>query len=171
MQYLQQVGFLILAAYSIWLFAKNMKQIKRNILLGRDENLNDNPSLRWRNVILLALGQKKMFRNPTVAIIHLIIYAGFIIINIEVLEIVLDGILGTHRLFLSPLGNCYSFIINFFEMVVRPSICKVYDPDETPERSMANEFAPDVTLFFCSNITRQATSTIRIVILSFCSVW
>ena len=117
MQYLQQVGFLILAVYSIWLFAKNMKQIKRNILLGRDENLNDNPSLRWRNVILLALGQKKMFRNPTVAIMHLIIYAGFIIINIEVLEIVLDGILGTHRLFLSPLGNCYSFIINFFEIL------------------------------------------------------
>ena len=83
--------------------------------MGKDENLSDQPKIRWKNVLLLALGQKKMFRNPLVAIMHLIIYAGFIIINIEVLEIVLDGLLGTHRLFLSSLGTFYTFLINCFE--------------------------------------------------------
>ena len=114
MQYIQQGAFLILTIYAIWLFSKNMLQIKRNILLGKDEDLSDNSGIRWKNVVLLALGQKKMFRNPTVAIMHLIIYAGFIIINVEVLEIILDGILGTHRLFLDPLGRFYYFLINFF---------------------------------------------------------
>ncbi|MBU3713799.1 MAG: (Fe-S)-binding protein [Ferruginibacter sp.] len=117
MQYIQQAAFLILAAYSVWLFRTNILQIKRNILLGRDEDLSDQASLRWKNVILLALGQKKMFRNPTVAIMHFIIYAGFIIINVEVLEILLDGILGTHRLFFEPLGGFYTFLIDFFEIL------------------------------------------------------
>ena len=103
-------------------------QIKRNILLGRDEDLSDQSSLRWRNVILLALGQKKMFRNLTVAIMHLIIYAGFIIINIEVLEIVLDGIFGKHRIFFGTLGGFYSFLINFFEIlaVAVIAVCVVF---------------------------------------------
>ncbi len=117
MPYIQQAGFLLLAVYSTWLFSRNMMQIKRNILLGKDEDLTDQSNLRWKNVILLALGQKKMFRNPTVAIMHLIIYAGFIIINVEVLEIVLDGVLGTHRIFLQPLGFFYSYLINFFELL------------------------------------------------------
>lgn len=115
MHYLQQAAFVILAGFAIWLFSKNIIQIRRNILLGKDENLTDNSGLRWKNLLLLAFGQKKMFRNPLVAVMHFIIYAGFIIINIEVLEIVLDGILGTHRLFLSPLGGFYHFVINFFE--------------------------------------------------------
>ena len=115
MHYLQQAAFIILAGFAIWLFSKNIMQIRRNILLGKDENLTDNSGLRWKNLLLLAFGQKKMFRNPLVAIMHFIIYAGFIIINIEVLEIVLDGLLGTHRLFLSPLGSFYHFVINFFE--------------------------------------------------------
>jgi heterodisulfide reductase subunit C len=117
MQYIQQAAFLILAAYSIWLFRSNILQIKKNIFLGREEDLSDQSSLRWRNVVLLALGQKKMFRNPTVAIMHFIIYAGFIIINIEVLEIILDGITGWHRIFLTPLGSLYSLLINFFELL------------------------------------------------------
>jgi heterodisulfide reductase subunit C len=117
MQYIQQAAFLILATYAIWLFSKNILQIKKNIFLGKPEDLSDNPNFRWRNVILLALGQKKMFRNRTVAIMHLIIYAGFIIINVEVLEIILDGMLGTHRLFFEPLGNFYAFLINFFEIL------------------------------------------------------
>ena len=65
--------------------------------------ISDNKQ-RWKNVLLLAFGQKKMFRNPLVAVMHFVIYAGFIIINIEVLEIVLDGIFGTHRLFAEPLA-------------------------------------------------------------------
>ena len=92
-------------------------QIRRNILLGKDEDLSDNKPLRWKNLALLALGQKKMFRNPLVAVMHLVIYAGFIIINIEVLEIILDGIFGTHRLFLPLLGGFYTFLINFFEIL------------------------------------------------------
>jgi len=117
MQYLQQIAFLILAGYSIWLFSRNILQIKKNIFIGKDEDLSDNAPLRWENVLLLAFGQKKMFRNTPVAIMHFIIYAGFIIINIEVLEIVLDGILGTHRVFLGTLGSFYHFIINFFEIL------------------------------------------------------
>ncbi|WP_204322516.1 hypothetical protein, partial [Streptococcus pneumoniae] len=89
------------------LFSKKAGEIRRNILLGKDEDLSDNPAIRWRNLVLLALGQKKMFNNPLVAVMHLIIYAGFIIINIEVLEIVLDGLLGTHRLFAPYLGGLY----------------------------------------------------------------
>ena len=104
MAYIQQIEFLVLLVIAITLFSKNIGQIKKNIFLGKDEDLSDNPSARWKNVVLLALGQKKMFRNPFVAVMHLIIYAGFIIINIEVLEIVLDGLLGTHRLFENPLG-------------------------------------------------------------------
>lgn len=93
----QQVLFIIAAALAVFLFAKKIKQIRRNILLGKQENFNDNGPLRWKNVLLLAFGQKKMFRNPLVAVMHFVIYAGFIIINIEVLEIFLDGIAGKHR--------------------------------------------------------------------------
>ncbi len=117
MQIAQQILFVLLAISATWLFAKNIGAIRRNILLGREENFTDNPSLRWKNLLLLAFGQKKMFRNPLVALMHFVIYAGFIIINIEVLEIILDGILGTHRLFLPYLGGFYTFLINFFEML------------------------------------------------------
>ena len=85
--------------------------------MGRDETLSDNSSERWKNLLLLAFGQKKMFRNPLVAVMHFFVYAGFIIINIEVLEIVLDGITGKHRLFAAPLGGFYSFLINAFEVL------------------------------------------------------
>ena len=117
MDILQQVFFIIVAGFAIWLFAKNIGRIRRNILLGKDENLTDNKPQRRRNLLLLAFGQKKMFRNPLVAVMHFVIYAGFIIINIEVLEIVLDGLLGTHRIFLSPLGGFYVFVIDFFEIL------------------------------------------------------
>ena len=117
MQIIQQILFIALTAFAVWLFAKNIGIIRRNIFLGKAENLTDNPSKRWRNLFILALGQKKMFRNPLVAVMHLIIYAGFIIINVEVLEIVLDGMLGTHRLFLPYIGSLYTFLLNFFEIL------------------------------------------------------
>ncbi|CAN5897216.1 (Fe-S)-binding protein [soil metagenome] len=117
MQYVPQAAFILLAGFASWLFTKNILQIRKNIFLGKDEDLTDNSSQRWKNLLLLALGQKKMFRNPTVAIMHFIIYAGFIIINVEVLEIGLDGIFGTHRMFLGPLGGFYGFVINFFEIL------------------------------------------------------
>src|SRR3954452_10725507 len=112
MYILQQILFVLLAGTAIWLFSKKISQIRRNILLGKDENYKNNPGERWKNVLLLALGQKKMFKYPLVALMHLVIYAGFIIINIEVLEIVLDGIFGTHRMFAAPLGGLYGFLIN-----------------------------------------------------------
>ncbi len=117
MQLAQQIIFILLSVVSIWLFAKKVKEIRRNIKLGRDEEINDNRSQRWKNVLLLAFGQKKMFRNPLVAVMHFFVYAGFIIINIEVLEIVLDGILGKHRIFSTPLPGLYSFLINAFEVL------------------------------------------------------
>jgi len=110
-----QILFILIVAIAIWLFAKKAAAIRRNILLGREETINDHKPQRWKNLLLLALGQKKMFRNPLVALMHFIIYAGFIIINLEVLEIVLDGILGTHRLFAEPLGLLYPVLINAFE--------------------------------------------------------
>jgi ferredoxin len=117
MEYLQQALFIILAGIAIWFFSKKVKEIRRNILLGRDADFSDRSGERWKNVFLLAFGQKKMFKKPLVALLHFAIYAGFIIINIEVLEIVLDGILGTHRLFLPMLGSFYTFLINSFEIL------------------------------------------------------
>ena len=117
MHIIQQILFVAFAGFAIWLFAKNIGIIRRNIFLGKAEDLNNNSPLRWKNLMLLAFGQKKMFRNPLVAVMHFIIYAGFIIINLEVLEIVLDGILGTHRLFLPYIGSLYTFLINFFEIL------------------------------------------------------
>lgn len=117
MQILPQILFVLLVTFSVWLFTKKVKEIRRNILLGVDENLSDRPAERWKNLLLLALGQKKMFRYPLVAFMHFIIYAGFIIINVEVLEIVLDGVFGTHRMFAGTLGGLYSFLINFFEIL------------------------------------------------------
>ena len=112
-----QVLFLLLTALSVYLFAKKASEIKRNIFLGKDDLQNDQPSLRWNNLFMLALGQKKMFKNPLVAVMHLVVYAGFIIINIEVIEIVLDGLMGTHRLFANPLGGFYTFLIDSFEIL------------------------------------------------------
>ncbi len=117
MQILQQILFLILAATAGILFYRKVVQIKHNIFLGRTETISDNPSQRWKNVLLLAFGQKKMFQNPLVGVLHFFVYAGFIIINIEVLEIVLDGILGTHRIFAGLLGGFYDFLINSFEIL------------------------------------------------------
>src|SRR5215510_12984346 len=117
MQIAQQILFILISIAAIWLFSKKVKEIIRNIKLGRDEKVEHNPSQRWKNVLLLAFGQKKMFRNPLVALLHFFVYAGFIIINIEVLEIVLDGVFGTHRLFAKLLGGLYTFLINAFEIL------------------------------------------------------
>ena len=117
MPVVQQILFVLVAGVAIWLFTKKVMSIRRNILLGRDEDYSDHSAERWKNVFLLAFGQKKMFRNPLVAILHLMIYVGFVIINLEVLEIFLDGVFGTHRLFARPLGNAYIWLINGFEFL------------------------------------------------------
>jgi heterodisulfide reductase subunit C len=117
MQILQQILFILLTGGAIFLFSIKAKQIYRNINLGRDEDLSYSPAERWKNLLLLALGQKKMFRYPLAGIMHFFIYAGFIIINIEVLEIVLDGVFGTHRMFAVTMGGFYTFLIDFFEIL------------------------------------------------------
>jgi heterodisulfide reductase subunit C len=117
MQIVQQIAFILISGFAIGLFTIHIRQIIRNIQLGRKEKINGNPAQRWKNVLLLAFGQKKMFRNPLVAILHFFVYAGFLIINIEMLEIVLDGILGTHRLFAAPLSGIYHFLIHSFEFL------------------------------------------------------
>ena len=116
MQIVQQILFILLFLAAVWLFAKKVKFISRNIKLGRDEEFAPHPD-RWKNVLLIAFGQKRMFDKPLVALLHFAVYAGFVIINIEILEIILDGIFGTHRLFAPYLGNFYTFVINFFEVL------------------------------------------------------
>lgn len=117
MQIIQQIVFLVITAAAGWLFVKKILEIRRNILLGKDEDLSDRSSERWRNVLLNAFGQKKMFKNPMVAILHFFVYVGFIIINIEIIEIILDGITGHHRLFASSLGGLYTVLIGVFEIL------------------------------------------------------
>jgi heterodisulfide reductase subunit C len=114
-QILEPLIFIALTIIAIGFVFKRGKIISKTIRLGRDEKLKGPKSARWKNVFLLALGQQKMFRKPGVAILHLIVYAGFIIINIEIIEIILDGILGQHRLFAPLLGAVYPVLINSFE--------------------------------------------------------
>ena len=116
MQVAQQILFILLFIAAVWVFARKVKFISRNIKLGRDEEFLAHPD-RWKNVLLIAFGQKRMFDKPLVALLHFAVYVGFIIINIEILEIILDGIFGTHRLFAPYLGSLYTFIINFFEVL------------------------------------------------------
>lgn len=111
---ISQIIFALLFFVAVAFFTFNVKKIIRNIRLGREEKRNDRPAERWRNVLLVALGQKKMFKRPIPALLHLFVYAGFIIINIEMLEIVIDGLFGTHRVFVW-MGAFYSFLIATFE--------------------------------------------------------
>ncbi|MDG1475681.1 MAG: (Fe-S)-binding protein [Vicingaceae bacterium] len=110
------IVFIALIVVAAGLFAKNVKTIIRNIKLGKDLDRNDRKGERLNLMARVAMGQSKMQARPVVGILHFIVYAGFIIINIEVLEIVLDGILGTHRLF-SPLGSLYTVLISTFEIL------------------------------------------------------
>jgi len=116
MQLVQQILFVLLAIAAIWIFTRKVKFISRNIKLGRDEEFKPHPE-RWKNVLLMAFGQKRMFDKPLVALLHFAVYAGFVIINVEILEIILDGIFGTHRLFAPYLGSVYTFVIDFFEVL------------------------------------------------------
>ncbi len=118
MQYISNVLFAIVLIIGIGFFAMNIKKLLRNIKLGKGINRTDNSSLRWKNMAKIALGQSKMVRRPISGALHVIVYVGFIIINIEVLEIIIDGLFGTHRLFQSFLGaSIYGFLIGTFEIL------------------------------------------------------
>jgi ferredoxin len=117
MNYISQILFLLSLIAVIYFFSKRTTRIRKNIQLGKAEDRSDNPAERFKIMALISLGQKKMFDKPIVAIMHLIIYLGFIIINIEILEIVFDGLLGTHRIFAPFLGGFYPVLISIFEFL------------------------------------------------------
>lgn len=112
---LEQIIFISLLIATIGLFLKNILKIRSNILLGKKLKINDQKGKRFKNVLLLAFGQKKMFKRPLLGLLHLLVYLGFFIVNIELLEIVIDGIIGSHRIFEPYLGELYVPIINVFE--------------------------------------------------------
>jgi heterodisulfide reductase subunit C len=117
MSYLDNILFAIVLFVGAGYFAINVKKIIRNIKLGKDINRSDNPSERWKNMALIALGQKKMFTRPVPAILHFVLYTAFIITQIELLEILIDGFFGTHRFFKPSLGGFYTFLISFIEIL------------------------------------------------------
>ena len=116
MSFLDNIFFAILIAVGFGYFAMNVKKLIRNINLGKDVNRKDNPSARWKNMAMIALGQSKMVKRPVAGFLHIIVYVGFVIINIELLEIIIDGLFGTHRVF-APLGTLYDILIGSFEIL------------------------------------------------------
>lgn len=117
LELLPNVLFVVLLAIAVGLFAKNVRKINRNIQLGRTIDRNDRSNERWANMARIALGQSKMVKRPIAGILHIVVYIGFILINIELLEIVVDGILGTHRIFAPYLGGFYNVLIGSFEIL------------------------------------------------------
>ena len=113
---ISSIIFIILLASGAFLFYKNVAKIRRNVLLGKEINRSDNSGERWKLMSLVAIGQSKMIVRPTAAIMHILVYVGFVIINIEVIEIMIDGIFGTHRV-LSFAGPLYDFLIGSFEFL------------------------------------------------------
>ncbi|MDG1329343.1 MAG: (Fe-S)-binding protein [Flavobacteriaceae bacterium] len=116
MQYIPNILFLILLLVGSGFFIKNSKKIIRNIKLGYKGNDLDHKKERWTNVFRIALGQSKMVVRPIAGILHVVVYVGFVIINIEVLEIIIDGLFGTHRIF-SSIGTLYNILIASFELL------------------------------------------------------
>jgi len=113
---IENLIFLIIFSIAIFLFYRNFKKIFRNIQLGRGGVQSHDKKERWKRVFFIAFGQSKMFDKPIVAFLHLIVYLGFIIINIEIIEIIIDGLFGTHRI-LSFFGDFYNFLIGSFEIL------------------------------------------------------
>ncbi|MGK0174425.1 MAG: heterodisulfide reductase subunit C [Ulvibacter sp.] len=116
MYYLPNILFLIALVVGVGYFTKNIRKIIRNIKLGQKVDTSDHTKERWSNVFRIAIGQSKMVVRPFAGLLHIIVYVGFVLINIEVLEIIIDGIFGTHRIF-SFLGGFYDFLIATFEIL------------------------------------------------------
>src|SRR5687768_6280078 len=114
---IQQIIFAIVLAAAAFIIAKRVGIIRKNIAWGKKTLPDDRPQERLKNMMLVAFGQKKMFKRLIPAILHLFIYAGFLIINLEVLEFVIDGLAGTHRIFAPFLGGFYNVLMNFFEFL------------------------------------------------------
>ncbi len=118
MQYLPNIIFFIILAVGVGYFTLNIRKIIRNIKLGHPVDASDHVAQRWGNVLRIALGQSKMVVRPVPGLLHIFVYVGFIIINIEVLEIIIDGIFGTHRVLATVLSaGLYNFLIAAFEIL------------------------------------------------------
>ena len=114
--YIPNIAFAVLFVVLVGLFTRNVRRIIRNIKLGNATNRSDQPKKRWLHMARIALGQSKMVRKPLSGALHVIVYVGFVVINIELLEIILDGFLGTHRVFAPYLGGVYDVLIFTFEI-------------------------------------------------------
>src|SRR3954469_4880761 len=113
---ISSVIFLVLFAAAVTFFTINVRKIRRNIFIGKDLAINDNKAERWKVMAKVALGQSKMVRRPLSGIMHILVYLGFVLINIEVLEMLVDGAINGHRTF-NFLGGFYNFLIGFFEIL------------------------------------------------------
>jgi ferredoxin len=114
---IQQIAFVMVLGIAGFILTRRITRIRKNIQLGKKTTINDRPQERLKNLLLVAFGQKKMFKRPIPAVLHLFIYVGFIVINLEVLEFVIDGLAGTHRIFARPFGPFYSVLMNIFELL------------------------------------------------------
>ena len=116
MNFLPNVIFAIILILGIGFFVRNIRKLKRNIFLGKNIEVGGDSKIRWKNMARIALGQSKMVRRPISGILHIVVYVGFVIINIEVIEIIIDGLFGTHRI-LSSIGSLYGVLIATFEIL------------------------------------------------------
>ncbi len=114
---IQQIAFVLILGLATFFIRKRVLRIRDNIKLGKNNSITDRKSERLNNLLLVALGQKKMFKKVIPAILHVFIYVGFLVINLEVLEFVIDGLLGTHRIFAPYLGSFYGMLMNLFEFL------------------------------------------------------
>lgn len=114
---IQQIAFVLILGLATFFIRKRVLRIRDNIKLGKNNNITDRKAERLNNLVLVALGQKKMFKKVIPAILHVFIYVGFLVINLEVLEFVIDGLLGTHRIFAPYLGSFYGVLMNLFEFL------------------------------------------------------
>ena len=113
---LPNIAFAVIFFGLVGLFVRNIRRIIRNIKLGTAVSRSDQPKKRWLHMAKIALGQSKMVRKPISGLLHVVVYIGFVVINIELLEIVVDGFLGTHRIFAPYLGAAYNVLIFTFEV-------------------------------------------------------
>jgi heterodisulfide reductase subunit C len=114
---IQSILFVLVAGAALWWAYKGFRRVARNIHLGKAEPVGGDSGARWRNVLLVAFGQQKMFKNWTPAVLHLFIYVAFLVTQVELIEIFVDGIFGTHRFFAPYLGGLYTFVISSIEVL------------------------------------------------------
>ncbi len=137
MQYLPNIIFAVILVLAVGYFTRNIKKLIRNIKLGQKVDASNNKAQRWKNTARIALGQSKMVKRPISGFMHVIVYVGFVVINLEVLEIIIDGIFGTHRIGLKVLpqpesgkrsSNCRNQSLRKFTALPRPRVVSSWLP-------------------------------------------